>query len=136
VVTNTSAIAENAFAALRIDCDPGWTRAPRAKRPVQGSRSTTRKGAHGGVEFLGNPNYCWVVICKNKRFRRHTNLISGHKIPLGETDAVSPAPALVGAFVVRCDDCGAERSYEPEAVLRIELNLPGSFAPHPLFAGN
>ena len=46
-----------------------------------------------------NPNYCWAVICKNKRFHRHTNLISRHKIPLGETDAVSPAPALPGAFV-------------------------------------
>lgn len=81
-----------------------------------------------------NPNYYWVVICKNKKFHHQTNLLYGDKIPLGETDAFAPAPAIDGAFVVRCDECGEERSYEPEEVLRIELNLPESFAPHPLFA--
>jgi hypothetical protein len=82
-----------------------------------------------------NPTYYWVVICKNKRFHRHANLLYGHKIPLGETDAVSDAPALGGAFVATCDECGEERSYEPEEVLRVELTLPESFAPHPLFTG-
>ena len=46
-----------------------------------------------------NANYCWVVICKNKKFHRDTNLLYGHKIPLGETDAVSPAPALFFSFL-------------------------------------
>jgi hypothetical protein len=80
-------------------------------------------------------NYCWVVICKNKKFHRHTNLLYGHKIPLGETDAISPVPALSSAFVARCDECDEERSYEPEEVLRVEMNLPEGFTPHPLFSG-
>jgi hypothetical protein len=78
-------------------------------------------------------NYCWVVICKNKRFHQHTNVMFGHKIPLGETDAVSPPPALTGAFSARCDECGEEHEYKPDEVLRAELELPASFTPHPLF---
>jgi len=57
----------------------------------------------------------------------------GHKIPLGETDAVSPPPALTGAFSARCDECGEEHEYKPDEVLRAELELPASFTPHPLF---
>lgn len=74
----------------------------------------------GAWSLWENANYCWVVICKNKRFHRQTNLLNGHKIPLSETDVVSPAPALKGTFVARCDECGEERSYEPEEVLRVE----------------
>jgi hypothetical protein len=48
----------------------------------------------------------------------------GDKIPLGDTDAVSPMPELAGAFVARCDECGEERSHDPGEVLRVELNLP------------
>ena len=80
-----------------------------------------------------NASYCWVVICKNVKSHRHANLMAGHKIPLGETDAVEPPPAINGLFVVRCDDCGKEYSYGPEEILRFELELPASFAPHPLF---
>ena len=80
-----------------------------------------------------NASYCWVVICKNKRFHQHTNVMFGHKIPLGETDAVSSPPALSGAFAVRCDECGEEHDYKPKEVLRFELELPASFTPHPLF---
>jgi hypothetical protein len=89
----------------------------------------------GAWSAWDNADYYWVVICKNKRFHRHTNLLYGHKIPLGETDAISDAPVLRGAFVARCDECGEERSDEPEEVLRVEMTLPESFAPHPLFAG-
>ena len=59
-----------------------------------------------------NANYCWVVICKNKRFHQHTNLMFGHKIPLGEADAVSPPPALNRHFRARCDECEEEYDYE------------------------
>jgi hypothetical protein len=82
----------------------------------------------------GDANYAWVVICQNKKFHRQTNLLYGHKIPLGETDAVSPAPVLGSAFLARCDECGEERSYEPDEVLRVEMNLPDAFTPHPLFS--
>lgn len=68
----------------------------------------------------GDANYAWVVICQNKKFHRQTNLLYGHKIPLGETDAVSPAPVLGSAFLARCDECGEERSYEPDEVHRDE----------------
>ena len=40
-----------------------------------------------------NPSYCWVVICKNKKVHRETNVMFGHKIPLGETDSFEPVSA-------------------------------------------
>ena len=76
--------------------------------------------------------YCWVVVCKNDK-SHPTDGAFGHRIPLGETDAYSPRPALAGNLVVRCDDCGEERSYEPAEVLRFEQSVPASFTPHPLF---
>jgi hypothetical protein len=78
-------------------------------------------------------SYCWVVICKNKKFHRHTNVMFGHKIPLGETDAVASPPDIIGLFAVRCDECGKEYSYGPEEIVRLELALPESFTPHSLF---
>lgn len=78
-------------------------------------------------------SYCWVVICKNVRFHRHANVNSGHKIPLGETDAVTSPPAITAPFIAMCDECGKEYSYKPEEVLRLELAIPEPFTPHPLF---
>jgi hypothetical protein len=80
-----------------------------------------------------NPSYCWVVICKNVKSHRHANLMYGHKIPLGETDAFASPPEVTGSFTVRCDDCGKEYSYGSDDVLRFEMALPAEFAPHPLF---
>lgn len=77
--------------------------------------------------------YCWVVICKNRWFHYRQILFYGHKIPLSETDAITPPPALDGPFTVRCDNCGKEYSYAPSEVVRFELELPQSFTPHPLF---
>src|SRR4029077_14866659 len=84
------------------------------------------------LDAWANPSYCWVVICKNARVHRETNMMFGHKIPLGETDAFEPLP-VSEPFVVRCDECGDERSYEPAEVLRLELALPESITPHPQF---
>jgi hypothetical protein len=84
-------------------------------------------------EMWADSHYCWIVICKNGGFHRHTNLLFGHRIPLGETDAVSPRPALAGSFKVQCDECGKEYSYEADDVLRFELELPETFTPHRLF---
>jgi len=81
------------------------------------------------LDAWANPSYCWVVICKNARAHRETNMMFGHKIPLGETDAFEPLP-VSEPFVVRCDECGDERSYEPAEVLRLELALPETFTPH------
>jgi hypothetical protein len=80
-----------------------------------------------------NSAYAWVVICENKKFHRHTNVMYGQKIPLSETDPYANSPALSGTFSFLCDECGKEYSYEPDEVLRLELELPGSFKPHPLF---
>jgi len=80
-----------------------------------------------------NPSYCWIVICKNNRFHRHENTMFGHRIPLGETDAFSPPPAIGGTFQARCDECGEEYAYRPEEILRVDQSLPESFTPHPLF---
>ena len=41
--------------------------------------------------------------------------------------------AIGGSFMVLCDDCGKEYSYEPKEVLRLEMELPASLKPHPLF---
>jgi hypothetical protein len=77
--------------------------------------------------------YCWVVICKNHRFHRGQNLFSGHKIPLGETDAFEPPPALDFRMTVRCDACGEEYAYDPAELVRHQMNPGTDFKPHPLF---
>jgi hypothetical protein len=41
----------------------------------------------------------------------------GHKIPLAETDAFEPIP-VSGPFLVKCDECGQENTYEPCEVLK------------------
>ena len=66
-----------------------------------------------------NSAYAWVVICKNKKAHRETNVLFGHKIPLGETDPYEPPPALDGPFTAYCDECGKEYSYDPGDVLEI-----------------
>jgi hypothetical protein len=78
--------------------------------------------------------YCWVVICKNRKFHRHQNLFSGHKIFLGETDQFAPPPALDFRLTVRCDECGEEYTYDPAELVRHQMNLGANFKPHPLFA--
>lgn len=80
-----------------------------------------------------DPSYCWIVICKNKKLHGHENTLFGHRIPLAEADAISSPPSIPRPFYVRCDECGAEYSYEPEDVLRVEQSLPESFTPHPWF---
>jgi hypothetical protein len=78
-------------------------------------------------------SYCWVVSCKNQWVHRRRNLFHSHHIPLGETDAVRPRPAIDHRFIVQCDDCKKEYVYKPSEVLRHERELPESFLPHPLF---
>jgi PilZ domain-containing protein len=78
-------------------------------------------------------DYCWVVLCKNTWFHLRKHLFSSHRIPLGETDAVSPLPPLSSRFQVRCDECGSQYLYKPSDVRRYEQELPPSFVPHPLF---
>ena len=101
--------------------------APAAASSKTGPESPVKK------EMWADSHYCWIVICKNGGFHRHTNLLFGHRIPLGETDAVSPRPALAGSFKVQCDECGKQYSYEADDVLRFEQKLPETFTPHRLF---
>jgi hypothetical protein len=77
--------------------------------------------------------YCWVVVCKNKKFHRTEDPLHGHRIPLAWTDPFTLRPAIATRFAVRCDDCRGEYSYEPSEVLKFEQSLPESFTPHPLF---
>ena len=59
----------------------------------------------------------------------------GHKIALGETDAVSPMPAaVIGRFRAACDECGKEYWFGSEEVLKVEMTVPASFKAHVLFA--
>jgi hypothetical protein len=78
-------------------------------------------------------SYCWVVLCKNRWFHFRETLFNSHRIPLGETDAVMPLPALEGPFSVQCDVCGRKYLYRPSDVRKFEQELPESFTPHPLF---
>lgn len=78
-------------------------------------------------------NYCWVVLCKNHWFHVRQNFLFRHKIPLAETDAVDPLPALPEHFTVRCDECRRTYTYKPKDVRRVERELPESFKPHTLF---
>jgi len=77
--------------------------------------------------------YFWAVLCKNHKFHRRQNLFFAHKIPLAETDAILPPPPLENCLHVRCDDCGQEYSYDPKELVRIQLEYPEPFTPHPLF---
>jgi hypothetical protein len=77
--------------------------------------------------------YAWVVVCKNERFHRRQNIFVGYKIVLGETDPFAPPPSFEGTFRARCDNCGREHSYKLDDLLKLELDLPDRFTPHPLF---
>src|SRR4029077_4331645 len=60
--------------------------------------------------------YFWVVHCKNHWFHVRKNLFFRHRIPLAETDAVTPRPAIDCRFRARCDQCGKEYLYKPSEV--------------------
>ena len=77
--------------------------------------------------------YFWVVRCKNHWFHMRRNVFFRHKIPLGETDAITPRPAIDRRFRVRCVECHKEYLYKPSEVFRLELEPPEPFTPHPLF---
>jgi hypothetical protein len=78
-------------------------------------------------------SYCWVVVCKNHWVHRRPNIFHVHRIPLVETDAVTPRPKIDRPILVRCDLCLKEYAYKPSEVLRYEQEVPESFTPHPLF---
>ena len=78
-------------------------------------------------------HYCWVVLCKNRWFHARQNIFFRHRIPLAETDAYAPLPAIDQSFKVTCDSCGKEYVYKLSEVRRYEQELPESFTPHPLF---
>jgi hypothetical protein len=68
--------------------------------------------------------YYWVVLCKNHPYHRKQSLAAGHPILLGETDCVSPPPDLEMNFLVTCDDCGKEFTYNPRELLRHQTEPP------------
>jgi hypothetical protein len=77
--------------------------------------------------------YFWIVLCKNHWFHIRKNFLFRHRIPLAETNPVTPRPPVEANFKVRCDKCGKEYVYKPSEVLRTEYEPPDSFSPHPLF---
>ena len=83
-------------------------------------------------ELWANPDYFWIVLCKNERFHHQSNHNYAHRIPLGQTDTVSPKP-ISQPFKARCNSCGKEYVYAPSEVLRCEMETPQSFESHPLF---
>jgi len=80
-----------------------------------------------------DPNYCWIVLCKNHWFHMRQSFLVRHRIPFAETDAFASPPPLPKHFTVRCDQCRKTYTYKPKDVLRSELELPKSFKPHRLF---
>jgi hypothetical protein len=79
--------------------------------------------------------YFWIVLCKNHKFHRSHNILFEHRIPLAETDPYQTPPELAGDLKVRCDECGHEYAYRSKDLLRIEMEPPQAFTPHPLFTG-
>ena len=77
--------------------------------------------------------YFWVVLCRNHWFHARKNLLFRHRIPLAETDAFAARVPIDGLLKVRCDECKKEYVYKPSEVMRVELEPPESFTPHPLF---
>ena len=59
--------------------------------------------------------------------------ITGHKIPLGETDAFAPPPEIDSRLTVRCDECGEEFAYDPADLVRLQIPFGPNFKPHPFF---
>ena len=106
---------------------------PTAPPPLPLAARAARTLVSGDIG-MSDCQYCWIVICKNHKFHRQRNLFSGHRILLGETDAFTPHPPIDRPLNVRCDDCGKEYTYRPSEVLRYQIDLPASFAPHPLFS--
>jgi len=87
-----------------------------------------------GIPILYMANqYYWAVLCKNRWFHRRQNLFVDHKILLGETDPYQPLPEFSAGLSIRCDDCGREYPYAVSDVVRVQLEPPDSFSPHPFF---
>ena len=74
----------------------------------------------------------WVVTCKNAKFHIDNNPFAGHRIPLVETTPHAEHPGAISRFVVRCDECGMEYSYEGSDVIKW-MGKPDAFTPHPRF---
>jgi hypothetical protein len=85
------------------------------------------------AQDVGRRQLLLVVLCKNHWFHMRQSFLVRHRIPLAETDAISPRPAIDHRFRVRCDECGKEYLYKPSEVLRSGQEPPESFTPHPLF---
>jgi hypothetical protein len=121
---------------LRRDPQERWTTAQIADRLNPASvevATAAEEETEPAKEMWVGSDYCWMVVCKNDLFHRHPNIFNVHRIPLGETDAVSPRPRLDKPFAVRCDECGKQYMYQPSEVLRYEMEVPASFVAHPLF---
>jgi len=99
-----------------------------AKNEIHG----TTEAVESTNELWANPDYFWIVLCKNERFHHKSNHNYAHRIPLGQTDTVSPKP-VSQPFKARCNSCGKEYVYEPSEVLRCEMETSQSFESHPLF---
>ncbi len=119
----------------KIDSYPPNVIAPTATQfeevlaPVEPQRVTDEPGKGLWVDC----SYCWIVLCKNHWFHRRRNLFNVHRIPLGQTDAVSPRPTIAEPFRAHCDECGRGYIFKPSEVLRWEMDVPASFVPHPMF---
>lgn len=113
-----------------VNAAPGVRNEPAADA---GTVADARQNVPPPKELWVDSEYCWVVICKNHSFHRHPNLYNVHRIPLGQTDAVTPRPPIQRAFSVQCDECKKEYFYKPSEVLRWEMEAPPSFVPHALF---
>ncbi len=124
---------------------PGNTGGPLSSADARGGTGTevaappavstvTKREKVERKEMWVDSHYCWVVLCKNHWYHLQQNLFFRHRIPLAETDPVSPRPpSLEGRFTVQCDDCRREYFYKPSEVLKYEQELPDTFTPHPLF---
>ena len=124
-------VPANTGAPLSVADAPGGTGIAVAVPPAVATGTKREKVER--KEMWVDSHYCWVVLCKNHWYHLRQNLFFRHRIPLAETDPVSPRPSLEGRFRVQCDDCRKEYFYKPSEVLKYEQELSDSFTPHPLF---
>jgi len=87
----------------------------RAEPPIVSAEANSHVGLKQKPPHTAweDSRYCWVVVCKNHWVHRRPNIFHVHRIPLSETDAVTPRPKIDRPIFVQCDLCRKRYAYQP-----------------------
>jgi hypothetical protein len=89
-------------------------------------------GAHVGIGCLGESE---LLLGRNLQERQGSSQRE-HDVRTQDSagrDGCLRVLPVSGPFLMRCDECSEEYTYEPADALRLELGRPGSFTRHPRF---